>query len=139
MPAMPTKKKTALKKSSPRRPETVAELRREFLAAVSKLWPVAGGSLSWRKNSCVRERCSACESGAGHPGYGLWGRSGEQRFGVYVPAELALELEQALWNGRALQELVMAMGVRYTRARKAERTAKEASAQATKRGKRRAA
>ena len=139
MPAMPTKKKATQKKSSSRRQETVAELRREFLAACSKLWPVAGGSLSWRKNSCVRERCSACESGAGHPSYGLWGRSGEQRFGVYVPAELAPELEQALLHGRALQELVMAMGVRYTRARKAERTAKEASAQAPKRGQRRAA
>lgn len=112
------------KRSKPARPETVAQLRREFLAAVSKLWPVAGGSLSWRKNSCVREQCAACASGAGHPGYGLWGGSGEQRFGLYVPAELAPELEQALENGRALQQLVLAMGVRYTRARKEERNEK---------------
>ena len=123
MTAMRTKRKSA-KKSQPARAETVAQLRREFLAAVSKLWPVAGGSLSWRKNSCVREQCAACESGAGHPGYGLWGRSGAQRFGLYVPAELAPELEEALENGRALQQLVLAMGVRYTRARKGERSEK---------------
>ncbi|MDQ3667860.1 MAG: hypothetical protein M3410_15065 [Acidobacteriota bacterium] len=110
-----------LKGSKSARKETEAQLRREFLAAVSKLWPVAGGSLSWRKNSCVREQCAACESGAGHPGYGLWGRSGAQRFGLYVPAELAPELEQALENGRALQQLVLEMGVRYTGARKRER------------------
>ncbi len=118
---MPRKKKAETKGAPAERPETVAQLRREFFAAVSKLWPVAGGSLSWRKNSCVREQCAACASGTGHPGYGLWGRSGAQRFGLYVPAELAPELAQALENGRALQQLVLEMGVRYTRARKAER------------------
>lgn len=132
MPAMPMKKKAARKKSSPRQGEAAAELRREFLAAVSKLWPVAGGSLSWRKNSCVREECGACESGAGHPGYGLWGRQGERRFGLYVPAELAPELEQALQNGRELQQLVLEMGVRYTRARKAERRSSQNATRAAK-------
>ncbi len=121
---MPTSKKLRQKGSKSTRPETVAQMRREFLETVGKLWPVAGGSLSWRKNSCMREQCAACKSGEGHPGYGLWGRSGERRFGLYVPAELASELEQALANGRALQELVLEMGVRYTRARKAERNEK---------------
>jgi hypothetical protein len=137
MTAMRTKKKLA-KGSKPARAETVAELRREFLATIGELWPVAGGSLSWRKNSCVREHCAACKSGVGHPGYGLWGRSGEQRFGLYVPAELAPELEQALRNGRALQELVLEMGVRYTRARKAERTSQRTTAQSKERGRRKA-
>ncbi len=132
---MMKKGKLLRRELKPRR-ETVAELRREFLAAVGKLWPVAGGSLSLRKNSCVREDCAACASGAGHPGYGLWGRSGEQRFGVYVPEQLAPELEQALLNGRALQELVLAMGVRYTRARKAERTSPSGSARKRSRRKR---
>lgn len=118
-------RKLARKKSEPSQPETVAQLRREFLATVSKLWPVAGGSLSWRKNSCTRAGCVACESGAGHPGYGLWGRSGERRIALYVPAELAPELEQALLNGRALQQLVAEMGERYTRARKEERREKQ--------------
>ena len=124
MTAMP-KRKAARKKSEPAPPETVAQLRREFAAAVSKLWPVAGGSLSWRKNSCTRASCAACESGTGHPGYGLWGRSGERRFALYVPMELAPEMEQALSNGRALQQLVAEMGVRYTRARKEQRREKQ--------------
>lgn len=124
MTAMPTSKKLTRKGSKSARQETVAQLRREFLVAVGKLWPVAGGSLSWRKNSCGREQCTACKSGAGHPGYGLWGRSGERRFGLYVPTELASELEQALANGRALQQLVLELGVRYTQARKRERSEK---------------
>ena len=84
---------------------------------------------------CAR-RLQACASGEGHPGYGLWGRSGEQRFGVYVPEKLVPELEQALRNGRALQELVLAMGVRYTRALKAGGTSKRAVGGAKKRDRR---
>lgn len=118
------RKPKAAKAKKAARPETVAELRREFLAAVSKLWPVAGGSLSLRKNSCMREHCGACASGAGHPRYGLWGRQGAERFALYVPEELAPELEEALEHGRALQQLVLEMGVRYTRARQAERNAR---------------
>jgi hypothetical protein len=115
--------------------ETVAELRREFLAAVSKLWPVAGGSLSLRKSSCIRERCAACESGAGHPRYGLWGRSGAERFSLYVPEELVPELEQALLNGQALQQLVRELGARYTQVRRSERSEQQAKGQSSSRRK----
>ena len=107
------------------RKESTEELRREFLVAVGKLWPVAGGSLSLRKSSCIRERCAACASGAGHPSYGLWGRRGRERFSLYVPVELAPELEQALENGRALQQLIAEMGVRYTQARRSERSERQ--------------
>ena len=55
---------------------------------------------------------------------------------MYVPAELAPELEQALKNGRALQELVLALGVRYTRARKAERRHSRAAGAPAKRSRR---
>lgn len=115
--------------------ESTEELRQEFLEAVSKLWPVAGGSLSLRKNSCIRERCAACESGAGHPRYGLWGRNGAERFSLYVAEELVPELEQALLNGQALQQLVREMGVRYTQARRSERTEQQAKRQNSKRRK----
>jgi hypothetical protein len=121
-----------MKKRKPARRETVAELQQEFLAAVSKLWPVAGGSLSLRKNSCIREHCAACASGAGHPHYGLWGRNGARRFGLYVPEELAPELEQAVENGRALQQLITEMGLRYTKARKSERSERQSKQQSSK-------
>ena len=113
------------------RKESPEDLRQEFLAAVSKLWPVAGGSLSLRKSSCIRERCGACESGLGHPRYGLWGRSGTERFSLYVAEELVPELEQALLNGQALQQLVREMGVRYTRARRNERSEQPSKGQSS--------
>jgi hypothetical protein len=115
--------------------ESTEDLRREFLAAVSKLWPVAGGSLSLRKSSCARERCTACESGAGHPRYGLWGRSGTERFSLYIAEDLVPELEQALVNGEALQQLVREMGVRYTQARRSERSEEESKRQSSSRRK----
>lgn len=115
--------------------ESTEELRREFLAAVSKLWPVAGGSLSLRKSSCVRERCTACASGVGHPRYGLWGRSGTERFSLYIAEELVPELEQALENGQALQQLVREMGVRYTQARRSERSEPQSKRQSSSRRK----
>jgi hypothetical protein len=131
MPAMQRKK------GQPRgaRKESREELRQEFLAAVSKLWPVAGGSLSLRKSSCIRERCGACESGAGHPRYGLWGRSGGERFSLYVAEELVPELEQALLNGQALQQLVREMGVRYTQVRRSERSEQQSKRQSSSRRK----
>jgi hypothetical protein len=130
MPAMQRKKQ-------PRRarPESPEDLRQEFLAAVSKLWPVAGGSLSLRKSSCIRERCTACESGMGHPRYGLWGRSGRERFSLYIAEELVPELEQALLNGQALQQLVREMGVRYTQARRSERSEQPSQRQSSRRRK----
>ena len=126
------------RKQGPRRrvgKESTEDLRQEFLAAVSKLWPVAGGSLSLRKSSCVRERCTACESGAGHPRYGLWGRSGTERFSLYVPEELVPELQQALLNGQALQQLVRELGVRYTQARRSERSEEQSKRQSSSRRK----
>jgi hypothetical protein len=130
MPAMQRKKQ-------PRRARQASteELRQEFLAAVSKLWPVAGGSLSLRKSSCIRERCGACESGMGHPRYGLWGRSGTERFSLYIAEELVPELEQALLNGQALQQLVREMGVRYTQARRSERSKQQSQRQSSRRRK----
>ncbi len=125
------------KKGQPRRAqkESREELRQEFLAAVSKLWPVAGGSLSLRKSSCMRERCTACESGTGHPRYGLWGRSGAERFSLYVAEELVPELEQALLNGQALQQLVREMGVRYTQILRSERSERQSKQQSNSRRK----
>jgi len=127
-----------LRKKGPRRgmgKESPEDLRQEFLAAVSKLWPVAGGSLSLRKSSCVREHCRACESGVGHPSYGLWGRSGTERFSLYVPEELVPELQQAVLNGQALQRLVREMGVRYTQLRRSERSEQPSKGQSSSRRK----
>jgi hypothetical protein len=103
------------------RKETSLEVKRWFHEATRDLWPIAMGSLSLRKSPCIRERCGLCESGAGHSSYALYGRKRKGRFSIYVPDELAPELERAIQNGRHLQELMMEAGRRYTLALKKER------------------
>jgi hypothetical protein len=101
--------------------ETPEEVRRWFLNAIQKLWPIAGGSISLRKSPCIRKNCSACASGVGHSSYALSGYRGKRRFSVYVPDELAPEIQRAVETGRALQDLLKEGGLRYVRARKNER------------------
>src|SRR6516165_12403862 len=104
------------------RSETPEQVRAWFQQAVHSLWPVAIGSLSLRKSPCIRKRCQRCESGQGHSSYALYGRKGNRRFSIYVPEELAGELEKAIRNGRNLQKIVAEAGRRYTLARKRERS-----------------
>jgi len=101
--------------------ETPEEVRRWFLNAIQKLWPIAGGSISLRKSPCIRENCSACASGVGHSSYALSGYRGNRRFSVYVPDQLAPEIQKAVETGRELQDLMKEAGLRYVRARKSER------------------
>lgn len=92
-----------------------------FRAQINGLWPVALGSLSLRKSPCIRKNCPACASGKGHSSYALAGYRGSKRFSVYVPDELAPEIQLAIENGRRLEDLVKEAGIRYLRARKRER------------------
>jgi hypothetical protein len=57
----------------------------------------------------------------GHSSYALYGRSGKRRFSIYVPDELAEDIEKAIQNGRDLQKLMTEAGRRYTLALKNER------------------
>lgn len=105
------------------RSETPEQVRLWFQAAVRDLWPIALGSISLRKSPCIRKHCRQCESGQGHSSYALYGRSGKRRFSIYVPDELAPDLETAVQNGRDLQKLMTEAGRRYTLALKNERRA----------------
>lgn len=106
-----------------RHSESPEDVRRWFLRQVSELWPLAIGSLSWRTGPCIREHCSACERGEGHASYALYGRNKNRRFSVYVPEELAPLVQQAVNNGRRVEELMREAGLRYTAALKARRAA----------------
>jgi hypothetical protein len=106
------------------RDETPEDVRRWFLAAFQKLWPAAAGSISLRRSPCIRKNCPACASGKGHSSYALSGYRGTKRFSVYVPDDLAQEIERAVANGRQLQDLIKEAGVRYLNARKKERRVK---------------
>jgi hypothetical protein len=104
--------------------ETSEDVRRWFMNAVQDLWPVALGSISLRKSPCIRENCSACASGEGHSSYALSGYQGTSRFSIYVPDEVAPEIQTAIKNGRQLESLIKEAGVRYLRAQKRERHSK---------------
>jgi hypothetical protein len=101
--------------------ETTEQVKLWFQGAVRDLWPVAVGSLSLRKSPCIRKGCQDCKSGRGHSSYALYGRKGDRRFSIYVPDELAEDLERAIRNGRDLQKLMTEAGRRYTLALKNER------------------
>jgi hypothetical protein len=101
--------------------ESPEQVRLWFQTAIRDLWPVAAGSISLRKSPCIREHCQLCESGQGHSSYALYGRSGKRRFSIYVPDELAKDVEKAIRNGRDLQKLITEAGRRYTLALKYER------------------
>jgi hypothetical protein len=101
--------------------ETPEQVNRWFREAMAGLWPVADGSLSFRKSPCIRENCAACARGEGHASYVLYGRHGGKRFSIYVPAELAPAIEKAVENGRHLKDLINEAGVRYAHALKFQR------------------
>jgi hypothetical protein len=103
------------------RTETPEQVRLWFQKAVESLWPVAIGSLSLRKSPCIRKGCQLCESGQGHTSFALYGRKEGRRFAIYVPEELAEDLQRAIRNGRDLQTLIAEAGRRYTLALKNER------------------
>lgn len=92
-----------------------------FQKAIESLGPVAAGSLSLRKSPCIRRNCPVCASGEGHSSYALYGRLQGKRFSVYVPDDLVPQIQEAIANGRRVQELVSEAGVRYANALKAKR------------------
>jgi len=101
--------------------ETSEDVRNWFLKEVEKLWPLSGGSLSLRKNRCIRSNCPVCRSGEGHPAYALHTRSQGRQTSLYVPDELVEKVEVAVQNRKKLQELLVEVGRHYVNALKAQR------------------
>jgi hypothetical protein len=101
--------------------ETPEDVRKWFLKEVEKLWPLAGGSLSLRKNRCIRPNCPVCRSGGGHPAYALHTRLQGRQTSLYVPDDLVEKVEVAVQNRKKLQELLVQAGRRYVNAVKAQR------------------
>ena len=105
------------------KPETPEEVTRWFLEEAAKLMPVSGGTVSLRKNSCIRKNCQLCRDGEGHPAYALHFRVDGRQHSLYIPDELAEEMARAVGNGRKLKALMVEAGVRYLKALKAKRKA----------------
>lgn len=104
--------------------ETPENVKQWFQEVIRHLWPVAEGSLSFRRCPCIRKNCRLCASGEGHRSYVLYGRRGKERISIYVPEEVVPEVEKALANGRALQAFINEAGMRYLNARKRQRRRK---------------
>jgi hypothetical protein len=86
------------------------DAKARFLAEVSKLWPVARGSLSYVRKPCVHPNCQACARGDKHPSwiFSIY-HQGRQRC-LYVPEDLVATLRQAIANGRKVEQLLAECG-----------------------------
>ena len=103
--------------------ESPSDVAHWLRSASANLWPALLGSLSLRRSRCIRENCPACLSGEQHQSYVLYGRADGRRVAVYVPEELAPEVQHSLDNGRALQDLLHQAAPRYIKALKRARSA----------------
>ena len=109
----------------PPKSESPSDVERWFRSQAAGLWPAALGSLSLRRTRCIRENCEACARGDQHASYVFYCRSKGRRVGLYVPDDVVPQIQQALDNGRALQDLLYQAGNRYTNAVKHQRAAKK--------------
>ena len=101
--------------------ESASDVVRWLQSEAEVLWPAFLGSLSLRRSRCVRANCAACLSGEQHQSYVLYDRAEGRRIAVYVPEELAPQVQRSLDNGRALQNLLHQATPRYIKALKRKR------------------
>ncbi|HYL92226.1 MAG TPA: DUF6788 family protein [Alphaproteobacteria bacterium] len=94
----------------PNSKSAAAALRQNFLRQLQSLWPPIKGSLAEVRKPCIRPNCPACARGDKHPVYILSFTDKGRRRCMYVPAEMVAQLQQALRNGRALEELLYQLG-----------------------------
>ncbi len=98
-------------------------LRQDFLRRLEKLWPAIKGSLAEVRKPCIRPNCAACARGDKHSAFILSFTDQARRRCMYVPAELVPQLQQALRNGKALEEFLCQMGPELLRQYRKERDA----------------
>ena len=96
-------------------------LHQNFLRQLEKLWPPIKGSLAEVRKPCIRPNCPACARGDKHPAFILSFTDKGRRRCMYVPAELVPQLQQALRNGRALEELLYQLGPQLLRHHRQQR------------------
>ena len=104
-----------------------AALRQNFLRQLQSLWPAIKGSLAEVRKPCIRPRCLACARGDKHPVYILSFSDKGRRRCMYVPAEMVPQLQQALRNGRALEECLYQLGPELLRHYRQRRDAQEST------------
>jgi len=108
----------------PNQKELSKDVYQWFQKQAADLWPAALGSLSLRRTKCIRENCQACIRGELHTSHVLSGRIKGKRFSLYIPDEIAPEIQRCLDNGRKLQELLQQNAFHYATSLKNERNLK---------------
>jgi|SRR6266705_2121274 len=98
-------------------------LRQNFLQHLEKLWPAIKGSLAEVRKPCIRPNCPACARGDKHPAFILSFTDKGRRRCMYVPTELVPQLQQALRNGKTLEQLLYQMGPELLRHYRQQRDA----------------
>lgn len=98
-------------------------LRQNFFHQLQTLWPPIKGSLAEVRKPCIRPNCAACARGDKHSAFILSFTDQGRRRCMYVPAEFVPHLQQALRNGKALEELLYQMGPELLRHYRKERDA----------------
>jgi len=98
-------------------------LRQNFVRQLQKLWPAIKGSLAEVRKPCIRPNCPACARGDKHPAFILSFPDKGRRRCMYVPTELVPELQQALRNGKALEEFLYQLGPELLRQYRKQRDA----------------
>jgi len=96
-------------------------LRQNFFRQIEKLWPAIKGSLAEVRKPCIRPNCPACARGDKHSAHILSFTEKGRRRCMYVPAELVPQLQQALRNGRALEEFLYQLGPELLRHHRQQR------------------
>jgi hypothetical protein len=100
-----------------------AALRQDFLRQLHKLWPAIKGSLAQVRKPCMRPNCPACARGDKHPAFILSFTDKGRRRCMYVPQALVPQLQQALSNGKAVEELLCHLGPELLRQYRQQRDA----------------
>ena len=86
---------------------------------------LGSGPRRWGRSVC--DAVPACANSvrrarAATTSHVLYGRIGRRRIAIYVPDDLVPEIQRALENGRALQDVLYETAQRYTNAVKHQRT-----------------
>ena len=98
-------------------------LRQNFLHQLEGLWPAIKGSLAEVRKPCIRPSCPACARGDKHPAFILSFTEKGRRRSMYVPAQVVPQLQQALRNGKALEEFLYQLGPELLRQYRKQRDA----------------
>ena len=92
-----------------------------FMKEISRLWPLAKGTLAEIRKPCIHPGCKACASGKKHSALVyMFMENGQQRC-MYVSRGLAAQLRQAIANGRQLEARLSQLGREIIRGYRLER------------------